>query len=524
MSHYAHSRRLFVPFIAVSLISIFLLLLNGLHSEFNIPLPDLHQYSLTSSSLSASHVVHNRIYFSSSFGAHYDVYLALAGSVQRILKTTYPNDYVLKVYVSLPMRYEFQEIVDRGTGLYQGNMTSNGLFLDDFRRAYETGEDPTLLVLGTCEVDMPDWGNTLLELWDSLPDHRKFYVVCGIHNIGQTWTDEHLADWSKRGAIRTYGISEHVAKGYRGKLLTMADSPEEKYYTADLEHVRTDYFVPILNLKNMPWRSSVGQAKKASKKPLTDVVIQGNFEQERRDYAEFFKEFEASIHQDPEAWGYTKTLPWEPVPSLNPFTIHLMGNGKEDELDIPNNVRPLIKIWKDVDYPKYYEMIAKMDILVPNFNAHGGYYVGQASSSVVMAVECNTPILANHRLRAAYTYLSDALTIERPSALREIDALKVLRTGTLPASNWTSLDAPPKANMGPINNILDDGLILDNGLSNRVRWTANIPPRERAPELWDDMEIMLKSGWRRSDKDMERAKQSIWTKNDEFSKRLLQGI
>lgn len=157
----------------------------------------------------------------------------------------------------------------------------------------------------------------------------------------------------------------------------------------------------------MPWRSSVGQAKKTSKKPLTDVVIQGNFEQERRDYAEFFKEFEASIHQDPEAWGYTKTLPWEPVPSLNPFTIHLMGNGKEDELDIPNNVRPLIKMWKDVDYPKYYEMIAKMDILVPNFNAHGGCeysllllsrleahaqsldYVGQASSSVVMAVECN---------------------------------------------------------------------------------------------------------------------------------------
>lgn len=55
---------------------------------------------------------------------------------------------------------------------------------------------------------MREWSKILLGLWDSLPEDRKFDVVCGIHHAGQPWTAEYLADWSKRGAIRIYGISE----------------------------------------------------------------------------------------------------------------------------------------------------------------------------------------------------------------------------------------------------------------------------------------------------------------------------
>lgn len=57
-------------------------------------------------------------------------------------------------------------------------------------------------------TSMREWSKILLELWDSLAEDRKFEVVCGIHHTGQGWTVDHLADWSKRGAIRIYGISE----------------------------------------------------------------------------------------------------------------------------------------------------------------------------------------------------------------------------------------------------------------------------------------------------------------------------
>ena len=75
-------------------------------------------------------------------------------------------------------------------------------------------------------------------------------------------------------------------------------------------------------------------------------------------------------------------------------------------------------------------------------------------------------------------------------ALREVDALKVLRTGKLPES---SPELP-------------------------------IPPRERAPELWKEMEGMLQSGWRRSPERMEVVKQGLWRHNEEVAERILRGL
>ncbi|KZT33058.1 hypothetical protein SISSUDRAFT_1054673 [Sistotremastrum suecicum HHB10207 ss-3] len=302
----------------------------------------------------------------------------------------------------------------------------------------------------------------------------------------------------------------------------MADSWDVRHNTADLEHVQVrisssvleliliieqvDWFVPVLDLATMPW-----------------LVIQGNFQQGRRDYKTFFAHLERSMTADASAWGYTKTLPWQPVPSLHPLVVHLMGNGDEKKLEIPKSLMDtgMVKIWKNLRYGDFYEKIAGVDVVVPAFNPGGGYYTDQASSTVVIAVECNTPVLVSNRVLAAYTYLDPSLTIIRPSALNEVDALKILRTNTLPSSNWSSINAPPSAWTLPATAALPSAgnqEVKDSGI-----WSAEIPPRERAKELWTEIDALWHGGWRRDERAMERAKRGIWKVGEEFAKRLLQG-
>lgn len=154
------------PYILIIFITFLLIFLTRLHSS---DLPSVSNSSLrpsnnhskfsiwgSSARVSKQKIKHNRIFVASAFAAHFDVYLALAGAVQSVLDATYsnPSDYILKVYASLPLLYGFQDIVDHGdTGLYTGNITNNRNLLEDFKKAFEIGEDPSLLILGTCEIE-----------------------------------------------------------------------------------------------------------------------------------------------------------------------------------------------------------------------------------------------------------------------------------------------------------------------------------------------------------------------------------
>lgn len=91
--------------------------------------------------------------------------------------------------------------------------------------------------------------------------------------------------------------------------------------------------------------------------------------------------------------------------------------------------------------------MGSMDICLPNF-AESGYYHAQASSTFAMALECNVsdclpvltsgrlssippqvPILVTERMKASYTYAADdRAVITRPAAMREVAALRALRT------------------------------------------------------------------------------------------------
>ncbi len=126
--------------------------------------------------------------------------------------------------------------------------------------------------------------------------------------------------------------------------------------------------------------------------------------------------------------------------------------------------------------------MGKMDICLPAFS-DDAYYEQQASSTFAMALECDVPILGTRRLRQSYTYADDDRAIvTRPAGLRDIAALRVLRTG-MPA--------------------------VESG--------ANL-------KLLEAERGMINSAWQRKDVDTWMMfKEKVWMQNGRVAEKLLRG-
>lgn len=97
-------------------------------------------------------------------------------------------------------------------------------------------------------------------------------------------------------------------------------------------------------------------------------------------------------------------------------------------------------------------------------------------------------------MRGAYVYVDDdRAVVTRPAAMREIAALKALRTGD--ASSFLETNIPhTQSTVG-----------------------SSFPIRKAVDE-------MLSDGWTRSLKDKENYKRELWRRNDRLAEKLLQGI
>lgn len=99
------------------------------------------------------------------------------------------------------------------------------------------------------------------------------------------------------------------------------------------------------------------------------------------------------ILEDPKAWGYL------PIGGMNsyiadrslsepPFELHIVGSGW---LLVPVELENVVTIHSGYNYSEFYNFVGSMDICVPAFSDNG-YYEAQASSTVVMAVQCNVSL------------------------------------------------------------------------------------------------------------------------------------
>lgn len=156
--------------------------------------------------------------------------------------------------------------------------------------------------------------------------------------------------------------------------------------------------------------------------------------------------------------------------------------------------------------------MSTMDICVPAF-AENGYYEDQASSTFAMAVECNVcsrltsalsssfnsllpqvPILVTKRTRQAYVYADDdRAVVTRPAAMREILAVKALRT----RSPEFFLESP----------------------------MPNMPTKLGGNKLLREaVEAMMHRGWTRTKAELEDFKTGLWKRNDALAEKLLRDI
>lgn len=88
-----------------------------------------------------------KIAVASMFGYHFDVYLSLVWTLERLVK----QGTSIQVYTPEPYHFNFEEIVD-GFGLYDGSIKDVKTLVHDL--SHGEGDDAIrLLILGTCEVE-----------------------------------------------------------------------------------------------------------------------------------------------------------------------------------------------------------------------------------------------------------------------------------------------------------------------------------------------------------------------------------
>jgi len=168
-----------------------------------------------------------------------------------------------------------------------------------------------------------------------------------------------------------------------------------------------------------------------------------------------------------------------------------VGSGS---IDIPPKLKNIVILHVDLDFNEYFDTMAGMDVCIPAFGPSDLYYAVQASSTVAMCIECNTPILATQRFREAYAYVDDdRVSVTYPAVMTEIDAIKALRTRN--ASDFLVGDT--------------SGSGITIGSNGAVRYAV---------------EQMMKRGWVRRKKGFEDRKRQIWAANDLVAKKLINGV
>ncbi|KAL7414541.1 hypothetical protein BDY24DRAFT_385586 [Mrakia frigida] len=437
---------------------------------------------------------HRRVMVASHFTAHEDVYMSLVHTLSSLL----PSPKNVRVYAA-EFRWGFADIVEQ-IGLYPGKTyhdpatLAGDLAKTDLFGAVkgDVGKKADMVVLGTCEIDMEHFSEDLFKQYLARPADDKFTLVCIVHNaFAVEWLIKYGADWVKEGALRIMPISDHVKRAFLYHFDLWADTADT--HQVGYEYVPVHVHIPVLPLK-LP-------TKPAKNEMLTNAVIQGSFDPNRRDFEGVFQDLIEELDADPRPWGYhplssttspTTYLPIKDDPSIPPFYLHLAGNG---DITVPEKLAHIVKVHVGLSYPDFFALMSSMDVALLAFSASqkGGYFEVQASSSVAMAVMCEVPLLTTHHIRKVYTYTSSpSITLLRPSYLREIAALKVLRSGV-----WSPPSLPSS----------EDGRI------------ASVPPGVEG-----EIEEMIRLGWKRTEESWRVYQKGLSERNREVGRRLLAGM
>ncbi|KAI0092484.1 hypothetical protein BDY19DRAFT_883745 [Irpex rosettiformis] len=408
--------------------------------------------------------------------------MALAWTLDRIRDRT--PGIRLRIFADT-FHYGFENIA-KNTGIYHGERYGANQLLPTMRE--QKGDMVDLLILGTCEIDLPKLHSELLAIWNERPEDQKFKLVCMVHNTEDLAWQAFIPEWSRRGVLRLVTLGDHVSATFKTKFDELSESRDLQNFTSGYESIPIDAHYPVLDIPGLP--------QKSSERILSKAVIQGSFDSVRRDYNNLFADLINSLHDNASSWGYhpligsRKSFVPDHRGAETPFELYLVGSG---QIEIPDELAYMVTVYRNLDYEDFYRFIANCDIVVPAFSS-SIYYRFMASSTVALALELNVPILGTLRLRKAYRYIDDdRVVVTRPAAMREVSALKALRTRD--ASFFL------KSDPSGVGRNLSDILGLESAVDN-----------------------MLEVGWVRQKKDVDEYKQELWHRNELLAERLLRDM
>ncbi|KAG9022344.1 hypothetical protein FRB95_014926 [Tulasnella sp. JGI-2019a] len=426
-----------------------------------------------------------------SFPPHFEVYMPIAWTVSKLLPKS-PRGTVQVYHNSGKFNDGYEKILQR-TGMYDTEMGGNGQGLKKALEALiadvasnslfdedgDVGAMIDMIVFGTCEFDLERWNDALLRIWDSRPADQKFKIVCMVHNGrgAENWLPKYAPEWAARESLRIVTIAEHVAEYFSKYVHNLADRPEP-FRSSLFEHVAVDVHYPVA-----PWAPiQASEHRFPDTKGLAHVAIMGNLWPNRREYLQWFEDLLASLKKDPSRWGYlplvSTTSSYEPDLSspLTPFKLHLVGS--DGQVQIPNILKNVVEHNDALEYSEFYALIGSMDVIIPAYvqDENVGYYTAQSSSAVHTSVQLNVPILGTHRMRNSYKYINDdRLLITRPQALREVETILALRTGS----------------------------------------TNHILNRHNSTRLMQEVDEMIRLGWKRPLSGFLNLKKELWKRNEQ---------
>ncbi|KIO26405.1 hypothetical protein M407DRAFT_243758 [Tulasnella calospora MUT 4182] len=473
-----------------------------IHSQSNTSTSDALQTKLSLAEQARS--LHRRhIAIATTFKYHAEVYGPFAWTIAKIFANqTQPSSVYIydeeATFVSMMKRLgQLPENILRSPEKerFIADVRSTSLFPDDL------GAMIDLVFLVTCEIDLVQLGPELLQAWDERPRNRKFMLLCGVHNgADKFWAHENLTEWSKRGAFRLVTISDHVSNFFKTRLSEWADSKDPAERLSFYEYVNVNTFYPVSNFTDFPLPDKSG----GPDVPCT-AILQGGFEKKRRDYDRIFFDLVRLLREDPRGWGYWwSDIEQQYLPDANsphpPFVLHLLGWNREI-LAIPWEIEKVVV--KDMDFgtSEFHALVQSMDIVIPAFSPKGGYLTLQASSTIHTALENHVPILATRAMWEAYPHIRGMPSVLRPASLSEMEAIGLLRGARISSES-------PGVNFGLLR-------------SHNPKGSENcIGPSE----FCDDVQGMLRRGWKRTPEEWDTYLEGIWEKNERSIEHILRDM
>lgn len=183
----------------------------------------------------------------------------------------------VKVYRN-SFRYKFDEII---RPFHPFSPEPAQSMLDSLLNPNSTDAlDVVILSTGerTIEAIMP----ALVEAFDARPPDRKFVVVCVVHDAGRLQELDFIAPLSTRGALRYVTLNQATQRTmYEGIFAAAARHPE-----AQFDRVPVYAFAPIFPVQGLTHHGRY---------ILSNIVVQGNMDQGRRDYKALFHDMMSEL-------------------------------------------------------------------------------------------------------------------------------------------------------------------------------------------------------------------------------------